>query len=90
MDLQRLILFITFFVVSINAFAETPKSLMPVDEADRDLSLLEFRKQLLNAVQTKDTDTFIALTDKNVRISFGKKRGHAAFIKKWKNSKILI
>ena len=59
------------------------EQMLPEDEAVRDLSLLEFRKNLLKAVETKDVTSFMALVDEKVSVSSKGRGGHEAFKKAW-------
>lgn len=53
-----------------------------VDEASQDPSLVAFRERFLAAVRAKDRDAVIALTDPNVRTSFGDAAGRADLIRR--------
>ena len=51
--------------------AVTGPKLLPVDEAPADPSLVAYREELLAAVRRRDVDAVVALSDPNVRTSFG-------------------
>jgi hypothetical protein len=51
----------------------------PVDEASNDLSFLEYRTALIAAVEARDTEAVIALSDADISLSYGGDAGHAAF-----------
>ena len=83
MDLKKLLVLIAFMAVSFNALAGSVTKLLPVDEAERDLSLVEFRKQMLQSIRYHEPETFLAMVDENVSISLSRKHGMRDFVKKW-------
>lgn len=87
----KLIGFALAGLLSVNVLAQDIQ-LLPEDEASRDLSLLEFREQLLEIVQNKDSEALASLLDERVSVS-GKSRGSVKeFNKFWmpelKNSEV--
>ena len=53
--------------------------LLPVDEADRDPTLVKFRTALLAAVERRDVKYVVARADPKVRLSFGDDMGRKTF-----------
>ena len=51
-----------------------------VDEADQDPSFAAYRDALLSAIEARDTEAVIALSDENIHLSFGGDVGHDAFM----------
>ena len=57
--------------------------LLPIDEAEKDTSFLEFRKRLLEAIYAHDEKYLLSVLDKNIKIGFGGGDGIKEFKKKW-------
>lgn len=57
--------------------------MMPEDEADRDLSLVEFREQMRQAVDQKNVDAFLRMVAEDVSVSAKKSGGLNSFKKSW-------
>lgn len=61
-----------------------PRQLLPVDEGARDPSFLAFRRDLLRAIERKDSGRVLAAVDPKVRVHFGEGGGIGEFRKMWK------
>jgi len=59
------------------------KKLLPVDEAASDPSWTSFRNRLLTALEKHDKNFVLSIVDRNIRNSFGGKRGLAEFKTQW-------
>lgn len=64
--------------------AEENKQLLPEDEAERDLSLIEFRDALLLSVQRKEPEQFVTMLDYNINNGTGISSGVKSFVQKWR------
>ena len=62
--------------------------LRPVDEAALDPSLVEFRRELLDAIRRRDRAMLEAALHPNIQTSFGDGGGIEAFKEKWKGEEI--
>lgn len=51
--------------------SQTPRQLLPVDEASRQPDFFTFRAQLQIAVAARNTEAVVALTDPAIRLGFG-------------------
>jgi hypothetical protein len=60
-----------------------PRKLMPVDEAAKDPSWVNFRKRLLEALQKHDRKYLLSILDRNIRNPLDAPRGVNAFTKHW-------
>jgi hypothetical protein len=63
--------------------AGAPRKLMPVDEAAKDPTWVNFRKRLLEALQKHDRKYLLSILDRNIRNPLDAPRGVAAFSKHW-------
>lgn len=59
------------------------KKLLPVDEAAKDPSWLNFRRALLDALAKRDRKFLLSVVDRNIRNPLEAPRGIAAFRKQW-------
>lgn len=57
--------------------------LPPVDEAAKDLSWVNFKNRLLNALATRDRKFVLGILDQNVRSGLDQQRGIAQFRQQW-------
>ena len=80
---KRLFFSCLLMLVSFNSIAEKQQQLLPVDEAERDLSFVEFRQQLQTIVKNRDPEGFVKFVSQQVSGSDGK-RGMGNFVKFWK------
>lgn len=67
---------------AIHAGDEAEK-LYPVDEASRDATLMEFRRELLRAVEARDAAHLESVLSPRVVSSFGGRLGGAEFVRRW-------
>ncbi|OGA37965.1 MAG: hypothetical protein A3G24_02365 [Betaproteobacteria bacterium RIFCSPLOWO2_12_FULL_62_13] len=70
------------FPVSAQQKAEESK-LLPIDEAGKDPSWVNFRNRLVNALAKRDRKFVLSIVDRNIRNSLDSPRGVAAFRKQW-------
>jgi len=68
--------------ISTTVLAENQHRLLPVDEANRDLSFVEFRQQLKTIIQNRDPEGFLKFVSPQVSGSKDK-RGISHFVKIW-------
>jgi hypothetical protein len=61
----------TLIVVSAWAVQAAERKLLPVDEAWKDPTLVDFRKKLLAAIQRRDAKYVVARAARNIQLSFG-------------------
>lgn len=74
---------IFFFIsISFSVFAEDNQRLLPSDEAERDLSFVEFREQLKVIVQNRDPEGFVKFVYQQVSVP-NNKSGMRQFVKFW-------
>jgi len=83
MFFKRLFFFCLIIFVSFDSFAEKQQRLLPVDEAERDLSFVEFRQQLKTTVKNRDPEGFVQFVSQQISGMPGK-RGMRNFVKTWK------
>jgi len=83
MLVNRLFYFFSILLVSFSVLAEDSHRLLPVDEAERDLSFVEFRKQLQQTVKSRDPESFVKSVSKQVYTGSDRKRGMSNFVKFW-------
>ena len=69
--------------LSVAAPAKPESRLLPVDEAERDASLVEFREQLLMAIGQRSRSQLLRLTDPAVIADARGASGHAALQERW-------
>jgi hypothetical protein len=79
-------LLITLLIASA-APASVPPRLPPVDECTAQPGFAEFRTALRDAIARKDVKALLALTDKDIDISFGAEKGQAEFVQSWRLDK---
>lgn len=80
----RVCLFALAAVVAFTApAAAQEKKILPVDEAAKDASWVNFRNRLLTALQTRDRKFVLSVTDRNVRNTTAGERGIAEFQRHW-------
>lgn len=83
MYFKRLFFFGFIVFVSFDSIAENQQRLLPVDEAERDLSFVDFRQQLKTTVKNRDPEEFVKFVSQQVS-GTGGKRGMRNFVKFWK------
>lgn len=66
--------FVIFTVASISILLASEHKALPVDEAPKDASLLQFRNQLLDAVARRDVGFVVKQVTVDIQLSFG---GHS-------------
>jgi hypothetical protein len=69
--------------LSLPAFAQEERKLVPIDEGASDVSWLRFKKRLMDAIQKRDRQFLLSVLDKNVRNQSERARGVAQFRKEW-------
>jgi hypothetical protein len=82
MNLNRL-LFVCLLIFLSTAQSENLYHLYPVDEADRDLSFVKFRQNLLQIIRNRDPETFVKYVSRNVYAGSKDKRGMRNFVDVW-------
>jgi len=80
---KRLFFSCLLMLGSFNSIAEKKQQLLPVDEAERDLSFVEFRQQLQTIIKNRDPEGFVKFVSQQVSGSDGE-RGMGNFVKSWK------
>lgn len=69
---------------SVTVVADESVQLKPEDEAERDLSLIEFRESLLLSVQRREPEQFVTMLDYNINNGTGTLPGIKSFVQKWR------
>ncbi len=82
MKLIRNLIFL-LIVLSIGVTAQE-RFVRPIDEAPKNASFLAFRKQLIAALEKRDTKFIYGIVDRNIKLGFGGEDGIANFRKTWK------
>ena len=77
---QHIVIFLIVFSSAL--VAEESNRLLPVDEADRDLSFVEFRNQMLKVIDQKEPEVLVTMLDQNIWLG-RKKSGMQNFVKMW-------
>lgn len=75
---------ILFSFLILAAAAAAPLPLPPVDECASQPGFAAFRDSLRGAIADKDAKALLALTDRDIDISFGGEKGQAEFVRYWK------
>jgi len=87
LQLKKQLVYFLLILFSPILWAEDLAKLLPVDEAERDLSLLEFRTKMLQAIERKEPEVFVTMLDQKIWAS-RKKRGMKNFIEMWQPDSI--
>ena len=62
---------------------EEDVKLYPIDQAEQNQDLLEFRKRFIDAVKAKDLDFVLEHIDDTIKYTFGLNEGTAGFLREW-------
>lgn len=82
--MRYLILLILVCAGPVVLSSQTPRQLLPVDEAATQPDFFAFRAELITAVARRDAAAILAVVDPDVRNSFGGDDGIEGFRKKWR------
>ncbi len=80
----RRIALLAFFIITLGAQAAAPLRLAPVDEAAKDPSFAQFRKELKDVIGRKDAAKLFHYLASDIHLSFGGDYGGPEFHKIWK------
>lgn len=80
---MRALLVLLVLLVAAAPAAAQQRRLEPLDEAAKDASWVDFRKQLVAAVQKRDREHVLAMLDGDVRSGLEGGRGPAEFSRQW-------
>ncbi len=80
---RRIAALLILVVLGAGAFAKDASKLLPVDEADRDTTLVAFRDRLLQAVTKRDPDFLRGIVGEGIVNGLKASVGRAEFERRW-------
>jgi len=77
-----LVIFLSLTITICPQIKKNPK-VFPIDQSSKDISLIKFKNEILNAIEKKDTNFIVSVLDTNILNSFGGNGGIQEFWDMW-------